>query len=246
LLPIEGHVRRALAALVVLAFVVLASTADAAPARQRVLLFGDSLLVEATPQLRALATKAGFDVEVHAAGGTAICDWQAGADAARRRFRPTRTVLAFVGNNLTACTRHLSGPALGLQYGRDLAAIARVLQPSGPVYVVRPPARRWWDVTAQAVTAAYADAAQGGLVRLVDGNAYISPFGVWSATQPCMKGEPCTGPVVQKLRTNVVRAPDHLHFCPSGYDDGGCTEWSSGAYRYAYDIVDALVRDLGR
>jgi hypothetical protein len=239
-------VRRIVAAAVVLAVAVLGPSVEAAPARQRVLLFGDSLLVEATPHLRALAAKAGMDVEVHAAADTGICDWQAGADAARRRFRPTVTVLAFFGSNVTACTRHLTGPALGMQYWKDLDAIARVLRASGPVYVVRAPARRWWDVAARAVDAAYADAAAGKLVRLVDGNAYISPFGVWSSTQPCMAGEPCTGPVVGKLRTNVVRAPDWLHFCPTGYAGGACAEWSSGAYRYAFDIVDTLVRDVGR
>jgi hypothetical protein len=239
-------VRRIVAAAVVLAVTVLGPSAEAAPARQRVLLFGDSLLVEATPYLRALAATAGMDIEVDAIADTAVCDWQAGADAARRRFQPTVTVLAFAGSNATACTRHSSGPALGLQYWLDVQAIARVLQPSGPVYAVRAPAHRWWDVTARAVDAAYADAAAGKFVRLIDGNAYISPFGVWSSTQPCMDGEPCTGPVVGKLRTNVVRAPDWMHFCPTGYAGTSCGEWSSGAYRYAFDIVDTLVRDVGR
>ena len=202
--------------------------------------------MEAAGQLQAQAARAGLTVQVQAAGGTAICDWQGVADGIRRRFRPDRTVLAFSGNNITPCTRRFYGPALGRQYSRDLEAMVRVLGPSGPVYVVRAPAHRWWDVSAQAVDAAYSDAQATGLVTLIDGNRYISPFGQWSATQPCMPDEPCTGPVILNMRTNVVRAPDWLHFCPTGYAKGGCGRWSSGAYRYALSIMGPVLRDLGR
>jgi hypothetical protein len=245
-LPIEADVRRVVAAAVAVLLVGIAGSAEAAPGRPRVLLFGDSLLVEAAGQIRSLAADAGVDVEVHAGAGTAICDWQREAGSDRDRFRPDVSVLAFVGNNLTPCTGRIWGPALGLRYGRDLDAMSATLRRAGPVYVVRPPARRWWDVTARAVEAAYADAADARTVRLIDGRRYISPFGVWSATQPCLPDEPCTGPVVAGLRTNVVRAPDALHLCPTGFHDGRCDDWSSGAYRYALDIMEPVLRDLGR
>jgi hypothetical protein len=245
-LPIEGDVRRALAALVAVALVALAPVAHAAPKRPRVLLFGDSLLVEAAPHVRSLAAKAGIDVDIEAYGGTAICDWTPGADATRRRFTPDVSVVAFSGNSLTPCTQRRAGSSLGIAYGKDLDAMVRVLKPSGPVYAVRPPARRYWNISAQAVDASYADAGRAGSVRLIEGGQLISPGGTWVQAMPCLAGEPCAGPVVQKVRENVVRSPDGLHFCPTGYDKGRCGQWSSGAYRYALTIMGVVVRDLGR
>ena len=205
--------RRALAAVVVVALVALAPVAHAAPKRPRVLLFGDSLLVEAAPHVRALAAKAGFDVDIEAYGGTAICDWQPTVKATRDRFRPDASVIAFSGNSLTACTRdaskrQLTGSALGIRYGQDLDAMAAVLRPSGPVYAVRPPARKYWNVSAQAVDAAYSDAGRVRTTRIIEGGQLISPGGTWAGVLPCLASEPCVGPTVKGTRQNVVRSPD--------------------------------------
>jgi hypothetical protein len=236
---------------VVLALLALAPVAHAAPRRPRILLFGDSLLVEAAPHVRALAAKAGVDVDVEALGGTAICDWQPSVKATRERFRPEVSVIAFSGNSLTPCTRdaakqQLSGSALGLRYGRDLDAMAAVLRPAGPVYAVRPPARKYWNISAQAVDAAYSDAARVRTTRIIEGGQLVSPGGTWAGVLPCLASEPCVGPVVKGTRQNVVRSPDGLHFCPTGYDKGRCDGWSSGAYRYAVSIMGPVLRDLGR
>jgi hypothetical protein len=51
--------------------------------------------------------------------------------------------------------------------------------------------------------------------------------------------------VVDGVRSNVVRSTDGVHFCPSeqGNDSGvigGCSVYSSGAYRYAKAMFEAL------
>jgi hypothetical protein len=58
--------------------------------------------------------------------------------------------------------------------------------------------------------------------------------GQFTFTLPCLAAEPCTGP----SGTNVVRAPDGIHFCPdgnttlTGYFEQ-CDVYSSGAFRFA-------------
>jgi hypothetical protein len=82
--------------------------------------------------------------------------------------------------------------------------------------------------------------------RLVDGATRISPQGVWSRTQPCLDTEPCTGPVVDGVPSNVVRAPDGIHFCPVGKPSAAgrtqpCSTYASGARRCAVAILEPLL-----
>ncbi len=58
--------------------------------------------------------------------------------------------------------------------------------------------------------------------------------GAFSWTLPCLPTEPCTGPT----GTDVVRAPDGVHFCPTGEDTfrgyfAVCNVYASGAFRFA-------------
>ena len=52
--------------------------------------------------------------------------------------------------------------------------------------------------------------------------------------------QPCTGPVVEGVPSNVVRSTDGVHFCPVAEVDESCRVYSSGAFRFA----DAMVRAL--
>ena len=69
-------------------------------------------------------------------------------------------------------------------------------------------------------------------------------------TLPCLSFEPCTGPTIAGVRTNVIRSPDGMHFCPnrSGNAVGqvtSCDEYSSGAFRFAAAMAGPLIRELG-
>jgi hypothetical protein len=62
--------------------------------------------------------------------------------------------------------------------------------------------------------------------------------GAYTQTLPCLPAEPCTGP----SGTNVVRAPDGVHFCPTGNTTAEgyfevCDVYSSGAFRYAVAML---------
>ena len=78
-------------------------------------------------------------------------------------------------------------------------------------------------------------------VTYVDAGAAVEgPGGTFARTLPCLIGEPCTGPVVGGVPSNVVRSPDGVHFCPVTVVRVSCPVYSSGAFRFA----DAMVRGL--
>jgi hypothetical protein len=69
--------------------------------------------------------------------------------------------------------------------------------------------------------------------------------GTFAETLPCLKGQPCTGPTVGGIPSDIVRSSDGIHFCPSREGDlhgiiGGCPVYSSGAYRFAKAMVAPL------
>src|SRR5947208_8810 len=141
-------------AAVVLALVVVVVAggmpAGAAPrVRPRILFIGDSLLVEASGFVRTLVAQGGPDVEVDAAGGTAICDWLGQAPAIRDRFRPTVVVMAFSGNSLTPCMKDVHGDlpwgsGLGVRYYTDVERMTKLFPSNGPIIWVAPPAPIYW------------------------------------------------------------------------------------------------------
>lgn len=91
------------------------STAGAVPPAPAVVLFGDSLTVQAAPDLPG-----GW--HVHAYGGTAPCDWQARFRDLVRADRATVVVFAFVGNDSTPCMRGtVSAQDAAARYRRALA-----------------------------------------------------------------------------------------------------------------------------
>ena len=74
--------------------------------------------------------------------------------------------------------------------------------------------------------------------------AVEGPGGVYTPTLPCFIGEPCTGPVVRGVLSNVVRSADGVHFCPVAEVDERCPVYSSGAFRFADAMVHALAASV--
>ena len=81
-------------------------------------------------------------------------------------------------------------------------------------------------------------AATNAGVTYVDAGQAVMADGAFTWTLPCLPTEPCTGP----SGTNVVRAPDGVHFCPTGNTTiegyfAVCDVYSSGAFRFAAAMV---------
>jgi hypothetical protein len=250
LVPVLG------AAVIAVGVLAAGGSADAAarppaPPRPVVVVFGDSLVDEAADYLRYFGALSGAEVRVRSQGGTALCDWRREAERAVADPVVAAVALAFTGNNLTPCAAGLVGEPLADRYADDTRAVMTAARRGLPVLWVTGPAA-WYDnpdgdLVAHRVREA-AQALPGTTV--VDGAAAISPHGVWSRTQPCLPGEPCTGPVVAGVGTNVVRAPDGVHFCPTGRPAVAgktvpCTTYASGARRYAVAILEPLLASAG-
>ena len=226
----------------------------------QIALFGDSLSWEAQPYYDELAHNAGDVPHTYDAyGGTAICDWLTRMTEVEAQYHPNAVELEFSGNNLTPCMEgyELYSPRYFEKYRADtMRAIEIFTAGSAHVFLVGAPITRaqqmvpnWQKLNMQYEEIAAADPAH---VTYVDaGTAVELPGHTYTDTLPCLAHEPCTGPMVDGVHSNVVRSTDGTHFCPSdtGNDSGvigGCTAYSSGAYRYAQAMIDALTAKASR
>jgi len=229
---------------------------------ERVLLYGDSLAWESRDAFTSALGRAGItDVITRTFGGTAICDWVPQMRVDQAALHPDAVVVEFSGNALTPCMKDADGQALtGIAYSRkymtDAQTVMDVFASDGSlVYFAGAPISRRaeaaHDATVATLDAMYADvAASSPLGRFVDAGAAVTAHGGWTATLPCLGGEPCIGGRdASGTPVNVVRAPDGAHFCPAGHPavggvTGACPVWSSGAWRFGTAMADPIPLDL--
>ena len=163
-------------------------------------------------------------------------------------------LLEFSGNATTPCMADVRyyTPAYYAKYRADtMAAIGIWVRTGAHVFLVGAPVTRAqqqsvpnWD----ALNRQYAEmaAADPGHVTFVDaGPAVEGPGGTYAQTLPCYVGEPCTGPVVDGVRSNIVRSADGVHFCPVAEVRESCPAYAAGAFRFAAAMVHGLVTAPG-
>ncbi len=231
----------------------------AAQGRARVVLFGDSLAFQAAPYFAWIVEAGGrATVTEHTFGGTNVCDWLPTMRRAAGEH-PQAVVLEFVGNTFTRCMAGCTaGSAAAVaRTCTDLAVAVKVFRAAGArVYLVGTPVTRaQWvrrdphrDQLNRRI-AALAAASGRGVAYVDAGRAVEGRGGAYTAVLPCLYFEPCTGPLVAGVRNDVVRSPDGVHFCPGESGDavgvvGGCTVYSSGAFRFAAAMAGPVIRDL--
>lgn len=213
-----------------------------------VVLFGDSLAFQAAPYFTWLLHSSGVaQVKSDVFSGTATCDW---LPVMRRvaRSHPWAVVMEFVGNTFTKCMGGClaeSSSAIA-RYCSDMTAAIQLFMDVGTrVYLEGTPITRtqWethdphWNDLNHAF-AALASKYPGRVTYVDAGEAVEGRGGSFTSTLPCLYFEPCDGPVIGGVRSDVVRSPDGVHFCPaiSGNALGlvtPCPVYSSGAYRFA-------------
>jgi hypothetical protein len=219
-------------------------------------LFGDSLSGEAHPYYTTLVKATGQNVlAFDNFGGTATCDWLPTMRRVETTVHPTAVELQFSGNALTPCMKGFEPgtPGYYSKYRADTQAAIKIFVPSGAhVYLIGAPISRseqadpsWHDtLNRQYAQIAYSDPVH--LTYIDAGAAVETPSHTYAQTLPCLPLEPCTGPVVKGVPSNIVRSADGAHFCPvksanrAGKIDA-CPIYSSGAFRYAVAMVVALV-----
>jgi hypothetical protein len=207
-----------------------------------VMLLGDSLADQAAPYLATLLP--GRQMIAAYFGGTAPCDWLL-------KHPPiaagSTVVISFSGNSLTPCMAdgaggHLAGKAVVNRYRADVGTlVSQALAEHAHVILVGQPVHI--DLTGdndnvQALNVMYTEmAARPGVAYVDAGAAVENADGSFAHTLPCLTGEPSCGP----SGSNVVRNDDGVHFCPGASVPGACTEYSSGAFRFA----DAMAKAIG-
>jgi hypothetical protein len=218
------------------------------PPVTEVMLLGDSLAQEAAPYLQRHLREVPL-VERHF-GGTAPCDW---LDDDLQPSPGGVVVISFSGNSMTPCMDDgaggfLHGEALVDKYRLDLSRlIAKVRSPTTEVMLVGQPERSPAATVAvdaemvAGINAVLSQLAGDDGVSFVDAGASVeSRDGEFAATLPCLPGEAECDP----SGSNVVRNDDGVHLCRGTAPDP-CAEYSSGAYRFARAIADALELGAG-
>jgi hypothetical protein len=217
----------------------------------RVALWGDSLTQQAAKYLLPMMAASGhWNVRQASLAGTAICDWYQQMRKVRDTIHPQVVAFQFVGNDIGKCMRNADGSKLSnaeylRRWRRDTRRAIEVFPTSVSIYLIGPPAmgtpdNRVYDIWRE-LARAYPN------TRYVDGGRLVSPHRTFVKTLPCLRGEPCTGPVVHGVRTNVVRAWDEVHFCPEKLPLGQpCPVYSSGAYRFALTMYQGITGDAAR
>jgi hypothetical protein len=215
------------------------------PGPPRIALYGDSLGMEAGMDFTFLAHEAGGSALVRTYGGLGVCDWFTTMASDAASWQPTAVVLEFSGDDFTPC---MAGDPLGTpqyyaKYQADLQTAIDIFRPYGTeVFITGVPynALPTTDQNVATLNQLYASVAAANYgVTYVDAGQAVMANGAFTWTLPCLSAEPCTGP----SDTNVVRAPDGIHLCPTGDTTiegyfAVCNVYSSGAFRFAVAMLD--------
>ncbi len=218
----------------------------------RVAVYGDSLAQQAQPYFkRLLAAEDTSNTTYYSShGGTAPCDWLGRMRAMAKTKHFEAVMLEFSGNATTPCMANVRyyTPAYYAKYQADTMAAIGIWVPTGAhVFLIGAPVTRaqqeslpgWDTLNLQYARIAAADPRH---VTFVDaGTAVEGPGGTYTQTLPCSIGEPCTGPVVDGVRSNIVRSADGVHFCPVAEVRQSCRAYAAGAFRFAAAMVHGLV-----
>jgi hypothetical protein len=198
------------------------STAQSTRSKSRgpVLVYGDSLIEQASPYLQS-------SDQVRAFGGTALCDWVDKMARAATVEQPSVMVVEFVGNDLTPCMKGYQTPdQVRAKYEADMARLKRRVD--APILWVGAPAFR---DRAPATLGLYSSEP-----KFVDAGEAVLADGAYTDTLPCLADEgSIQGCINGRIR---VRASDGTHFATSG------SGYSAGGRRFA-DAIDNAVRKLG-
>jgi hypothetical protein len=234
---------------------------DDVGAGERVVLYGDSLAVEAGPAfVEAMAEHSRAEVEVKAVPGIAPCDaldtMRADAERTDGR-RPSVVVLEFAGNNATPCVSGRDGSpsrgaALAERYEADIEAAVELLAAHDVrVVIAGPPptpglpggATELIDEAVLSLVTRWAGIDIGQVRYSPAGDMVTGPGGAYESQLPCLDGEGraegCEGGRI------TVRSPDRIHFCPAGLTgELRCPGYSSGARRFGQEMARSAAQAL--
>jgi len=251
---------------VVLGAGVLAPVSAAhAVTKRQILVFGDSIMKESQPTLKSKSS-ATLTYTVKNMAGRSPCDYLKVAPklfektAHGQRVHYDLFVIQTAGNSSSKCMKvpggkgylKIGSPEWEARYRADLNSLVDYVAtfhtpvlvisspPMGGVQVVRD------DVYNTVEPQLHADRPA---VQFSDDarHAVSDTNGDFTTKLPCLPGETAADGCSQGMIT--VRAPDDVHFCPSGFSNKikgtGCAVYDSGGIRYGEAIDEAAEAVLG-
>jgi hypothetical protein len=232
------------------------------------LLYGDSLSWESTVNnahcprdsrchtetvQEFMAAHRNWRLVVRAFPGTAPCDWLKSLPGELGTYKPDVVILQTEGDDATACMdapgTHspypIASAGVYAKYRSDLDTFFAEVTATGAKMIGVPPIMTTDQKFNQQVTAIdrimIREAAKipESATTSRPGNA-VTDNGRFTFKKQCLASETaakgCTNGLIP------VREPTGLHFCPVGLTfPAGCPVYSSGAYRFGKNILDALI-----
>jgi len=220
-----------------------------------VTIYGDSLVTQAEPYLQVVAQALGLDVEVRALGGTAPCDFLQPLHDDLDAHKVDLIVWAFSGNSIGSCMdgadgKPVGGQALFDKYHDDTEKAINAATAAGvPFVLASPPAPHLPGDVWEKLDSVYRWLAGAHpTVQYADAGVAISPEGQFVDTQRCLPFEQRIPQAREACAADgmiAVRGSDG-HFCPVPSTTGSlaCTTYSSGAMRYAINLLQAARLEL--
>jgi hypothetical protein len=234
--------------------VTTVKTADAA--MSRVIVYGDSLSTQAEPYIQVVARALGLQVEVRALGGTAPCDFVPRIEDDIASKHVDLAVWAFSGNSVGSCMlgpdgKPFTGQAMLDKYRDDTeAAIEAAERADVPFILASPPAPHLPGDVWEQLDGVYRRLASAHpRIQYADAGVAISPDGEFVDTQRCLPFEqriPQAREACDAANGRITVRGSDGHFCPVATTTGSleCTTYSSGAMRYAINLLQAARLEL--
>jgi hypothetical protein len=218
----------------------------------KVILYGDSLSVEASPYFKDRLESGGIAQAVVRAGlGTAICDWFDEMEADLQNIRPTAVLVEFTLHPERDC---IGGQDVWAKYLADAQRVIQIFNSQGVhTYFVAPPKQipggsNGTPESPDDLRTFYFTVAAQNSVRMADAGHALFNFGTgeFTRTLPCAShegaGQGCQNGQVK------VRNDDGLHFCPTGSSPENCAGYNGyvpGAWRFGSSMAGIVGSDLG-
>ncbi len=239
-------------ALLLAAGAIVAFREPPAPPGGLVILYGDSLSLEASGGfLDGLAHTTRAEVIMRPMPGKSPCD-ALGTMRTDLALEPTVVVIQYVGNNGSDCTlgpggEGLTGRALVERTEADVRTATEMFATQGTrvVLVGGPDAPGLPGDASLGIAEAYNDIVSQwagrdlGRVRYADAAATVTgPDHGFAARLPCADDEgPDRGCEDGEV---VVRSADRIHFCPVSHNEMVCPVPSPGAWRFGEEMARAV------
>ena len=231
-------------ALVGAACVPVAPAPPPPPPPPTVVLYGDSLSVEAGATFASGMNGSGLTATEHVFGGVALCDWVPQMRSDLAALRAEAVVLQFTGNAFTDCM--VGVVDIAAKYATDLdLAFDRIteLVDAADVFVVAAPPSQISDGLAFNAALEAVTTTRGG-TWVPEPRGAVTTAGTFAWELPCLPDETAA----RGCRADgkiVVRSPDSNHFCPVKEPFACPPVYSSGARRFGETMAGSVRTTLG-